>query len=268
MVFRKAKVVYGCGMFCFIVGVFTILWFYLRNENLSTMLLLVIFFLVGFMVVAALTQQQEDKAMQALLDVYQKDCRPDKILPEFARLMRKRYHPQKKQWIAINYSAVLCAAGDWAMAQQVLLGLGTLPKGQAGARYTMVVQNNLFTCCYGLGDIAGAQGYLAAMQATLAALPDKPATKTIGLEFEKRVREKTYMLQMMQGNYSGAKEYLEYTLPLEKLPLSIVSNEYHLGCVYAHLNMTDQARAAYEYTAQHGGTTWYAAAAQARLAQF
>lgn len=210
----------------------------------------------------------DNKTLQQLLDHIQTECQPGQAIPQLEAILSKRLPPYPRQNITLTCAVAWLHCGNWEHARQLLESIPAKSETIQQARLEFLRQSALFNCCFYNQNPAGAQYHLAQMQKLLASLNAyNTVQKDIANQFRYAMLHAQYLLQILQGNLDGASTFLHNRIGLAFLPIEKVALYHQLGCVLARQNQMQQARQAFAYVVQNGGTTWYAQAAAAWLQQ-
>ena len=191
------------------------------------------------------------------------NCHTQAFLDAYDKLHSKQTRTQTL--LALNRSAGLLNIGRPRQALAQLQTVSTsFPSNAAGAEMAGVYYNNLLMAHLCLRDIPQAQRDLTQLQQVLNNPRLKPQHRETLLT---HYRDKELVLDLVQGRYDGAEQYLTSTLADEKILLRQVSCRYWLARLYAQQGRTVEAEKELYFVRDNGGDTWYAREAAKLLEQ-
>lgn len=266
--FKKTRLVSYVGLVLFFVALSFVVWHVIQNETgflslLLYMALCVLFFLLFVGIVGG---RINSKMNRRLIQCFE-NCRPDLMLEGYQKECGTISSASQIRFYNTNLSAAYLTMGQWQAAKEALLGIPLPAKNSMFTTTTMVVKGNLCLCHLALGEMQEAKDCINWLMEQAKSIRMKSASSTMPYKYENKALCLMYFFNIAQGCDEGAESYFTKTWRMETTLLGKVETQYHLGGLYLRRGALAEARAAFEYAAQNGGTTWYAGAAAAQLQQ-
>ena len=162
----------------------------------------------------------------------------------------------------LNLSTAYLVSGNREAAVQVLSEMANFLNNRIEAMQVFLYHNNFFTYYLQDNDLSNAAQSLAQMEQALQSprLLDEERNRLFNVYAEKQC-----LLKMANGSYDGSEQIFDLAYQRERSALAKVSAKYVLGRIYLHDGRTAEAKTAFEYVVEHGGTTIHKKKAVERL---
>jgi len=195
-------------------------------------------------------------------------CDPDAYLQRMGRRLDKalRWSLSEKEiaLLRLNIGAGLNAAGRYSesLAAMGFVNVFRFKKGRENRVFRFVYHHNHFADFIEMKMMTQAQDALLWLNDCANA--EKPG-KTQNM-MGRRYRQDYHLFEMECGRYDGAEEVFTDMFGNAKNTYERVMAMMTLAQIHEHFGRSDQARAAYEYVAEHGNHLYVAALARKKLA--
>jgi len=156
--------------------------------------------------------------------------------------------------VALNLSTAYILGGNREAGVQTLSKVTVFPNNHMGATQAFTYHNNFFTYYMYGGDIQNATNALMQME---QALQNPKLRNEDRLNFFNIYIEKQCLLKMATGMYDGAEQIFDLSYQRGQTTLAKVSAKYVLAIIYLRYGRAEDAKKAFEYVSEHGGTTYY-----------
>jgi len=162
----------------------------------------------------------------------------------------------------LNLSTAYMTGGDNEAGLQQLLKITDFTTNRIGALQRCTYHNNFSSYYLRMLDTQNAAKALSQMEQAMQNPKLKDGDK---LQDFNIYAEKQCLLKMAIGNYDGAEQIFDLAYQREQSAIAKVSAKHVLGRIYLHYGRTEEAKEAYEYVVEHGGSTFYKSDAIKRL---
>jgi len=167
---------------------------------------------------------------------------------------RPKVHINTVNTAILNLSTAYIIGGNKDAGAQVLSKITDFSNNYIGAAQAFTYHNNYFTYYIHSSDTLNAANALTQMEQALQNPKLKNEDK---LNFFNLYTEKQCLLKMVYGEYDGAEQIFDLSYQRGQSTLAKVSAKYILGIILLRYGRTEDAKGAFEYVAEHGGTTYY-----------
>jgi tetratricopeptide (TPR) repeat protein len=197
-----------------------------------------------------LLQQLDDCHVRAYTE------RWEKLLPRTRRKMRTTAQ--------LNLAAGYLELGETQRAQELLRQIPTdFPANKAGRLQQLAYDNALLTVYWQQGDVERAESVLRRYEADLHAAPNLPGREKLSAAY----RRKATLLEMARGRFDGAEAFFRLLLQTDVTCRARVADHYALALICRREGRKEECREHLRHVLDHGGDTWYTAAARQHLAE-
>ena len=197
-----------------------------------------------------IARKRVKKIDQILLD----DCDVKNYIAAYEILSQKRTSKAIKIHILLCLAAGHLNSGNSAEVLRVLSTIKAFPKNIQRAVYEF--QYHTLYCSYYLqvNDVQAAEQSLAQMEETLQ---KHKWNKLKQAQCWAIYSEKQCLIRMASGNYEGSEQVFDLAYRRGESTLQKVIAKYILAEIYLHDGKTAEAKEAFTYVAQYGGSTRY-----------
>lgn len=154
--------------------------------------------------------------------------------------------------LALNAVTAYEAMDRFEDAEQILGSLGdpaTFGRGRSRPVLQLMFHNLTASCCREDGNLKNAAREIACMKALLSSgkLPAKKLET-----YRNTCRQQEYLLNMQQGDFTGALEFFTELYARAETPLRRVNLQALLGGIHLYRSEPEQARPCLEYAVRYG----------------
>ena len=176
----------------------------------------------------------------------------------------KKNKERVRTLLLLNLSVAYLNIGDNVSAGQMLSGVDYFSDNSSGAASKVVYYNNMFVYYLRINDIPSATQALEQMD---AALQSSKLRKSDYDRYSTTYISKKHLVNMENGNYDGCEMHFSLMYNIESSILGKVSAKFTLGKIYLHDGKSIEAKQAFEYVINNGGTSYYVVKARDYLNQ-
>ncbi len=209
----------------------------------------------------------ERRRMMELAFYLEAECRPDKAVEVYRRLLAGRQRETVRTNLLLGLSAALTYAGQPEEALRLLAELPDAPDSLHGASVHFVKEYRLFGCYSQAGNIEMAEKCIANMRNVLnGPILSSPGVGAARDQYSDRLLTAVYTHRLDTGALAGTELYFQSLFDAAPSRLEKVFAQFRLACIFDQMGDAARTRAALDYVRQNGGSTWLAAQAAAALA--
>ncbi len=192
------------------------------------------------------------------------DCHVEDIIWFFDLEFNSTRNPKVRRMAALNLAAGLHSKGRFKEAVSVELAAGPLPSVSLRSNiFNIVYFNNLGVSYAALGEVEAAEECLDRVNQCAAMVNGNQKTAE---KISRTVANLTRAILLAKNDFETALPLHLNGAPVSNTLLAKVAHQYGLARCYENLGEPQKAKECYEFVAQNGGDTYYAATAKEKLA--
>lgn len=214
----------------------------------------VVFFIPLSVIALLISRYYDRRQTKKIYDVLVQECNTKDYILYYEIVLKKRSKSRTRNGILVNLCTGYLIDGNVEESKRILNIVRGFPSTKSGAAWAVCHINNLVAYYLMVNDLERANNALDSMK---EALVSPKLDKKYYESYNSAFTNKSFILNIARGNYSGAEEHLNMSFEKEKTLIGKVKAKYYLGELYIHLNDSDKATSAFAYVIQNGNQTYY-----------